>query len=52
MWIATEINLHHDSMIREALNRQLAARRRRVFWDLNPEAPGAPIYTCLLYTST
>ena len=45
MWIATEINLHHDSMIREALNRQLAARRRRVFWDLNPEAPGAPIYT-------
>lgn len=45
MWIATEINLHHPSMIREALNRQLAARRRRVFWDLNPEGPGAWIYT-------
>lgn len=45
MWIATEINLHHDSMIREAFNRQLAAKRRRVFWDLNPEGPGAAIYT-------
>lgn len=26
MWIATEINLHHDSTIKEALNRQLAGK--------------------------
>ena len=44
MWIATEINLHHESMIREAFNRQLAAKDRRVFWDLNPSPPGASIY--------
>lgn len=44
MWIATEINLHHDTMIKEAFNRQLAARGRRVFWDLNPSVPGAPVY--------
>lgn len=44
MWIATEINLHHDSMIKEAFNRQLAARGRRVFWDLNPTSPTSPIY--------
>ncbi len=45
MWIATEINLHHDSMIKEAFNRQLAAVDRRVFWDLNPTSPSDPIYT-------
>lgn len=45
MWIATEINLHHETMIREAFNRQLAAADRRVFWDLNPSAPSSPIYT-------
>lgn len=44
MWIATEINLHHDTMIKEAFNRQLAARDRRVFWDLNPSSPTSPIY--------
>lgn len=44
MWIATEINLHHDSMIKEALNRQLAAKGRRVFWDLNPTSPSASVY--------
>ena len=44
MWIATEIDLHHDSMIKEAFNRQLAARDRRVFWDLNPASPSASIY--------
>lgn len=45
MWIATEINLHHDNTIKEAFNRQLAAKMRKIFWDLNPEHPKAPIYT-------
>lgn len=44
MWLATEVNLHHESMIREAFNRQLAAKVRRVFWDLNPTSPGDWIY--------
>ena len=44
MWIATEINLHHDNTIKEAFNRQLAALDRRVFWDLNPSQPQASIY--------
>lgn len=45
MWIATEINLHHDATIKEAFNRQLAAKNRKIFWDLNPSSPGALIYT-------
>ncbi len=45
MWIATEINLHHDSFIQEAFNRQLAAKRIKVFWDLNPSHPKHEIYT-------
>ena len=45
MWIATEINLHHDTFIKEAFNRQLAAERRKIFWDLNPDNPNAKIYT-------
>ena len=44
MWIATEINLHHQDTILEAFNRQLAAKNRRIFWDLNPSAPGSWIY--------
>lgn len=44
MWIATEINLHADSFIKEAFNRQLAAKDRRVFWDLNPSSPDHFIY--------
>lgn len=44
MWIATEINLHHKNTIREAFNRTIAAHRRKVFWDLNPDNPNAPIY--------
>lgn len=44
MWIATEINLHHDKTIKEAFNRQLAAKRLKVFWDLNPDNPRAAIY--------
>lgn len=45
MWIATEINLHSPVFVEEALNRQLAARDRRIFWDLNPTSPKAWIYT-------
>lgn len=45
MWIATEINLHHDKTIKEAFNRQLAAKKRKIFWDLNPDNPNADIYT-------
>ncbi len=48
MWIATEINLHHETMIREAFSRQLAAQDRRIFWDLNPDAPGAMIYSAYI----
>ena len=44
MWIATEINLHHDNTIKEAFNRQLAAKNRKIFWDLNPDHPKAAIY--------
>lgn len=44
MWIATEINLHHDDFIKEAFNRTAAAILRKFFWDLNPSAPGALIY--------
>lgn len=45
MWIATEINLHHDNSIKEAFNRTLASHKRKYFWDLNPDHPNAPIYT-------
>lgn len=44
MWIATEIDLHHEETIREAITRQAAARCRKIFWDLNPCTPGALIY--------
>lgn len=45
MWIATEINLHHDDFIKEAFNRTAAAKLRKFFWDLNPSNPSAEIYT-------
>ncbi|MCD8087269.1 MAG: PBSX family phage terminase large subunit [Oscillospiraceae bacterium] len=44
MWIATEINLHHENMVQEAFNRQLAAKNRKIFWDLNPSSPASWIY--------
>lgn len=44
MWIATEINLHHENTIKEAFNRTIASRKRKVFWDLNPDNPNATIY--------
>lgn len=45
LWIATEINLHHDNTIKEAFNRQLMAENRKIFWDLNPSKPKHWIYT-------
>ena len=45
MWIATEINLHHDNTIKECFNRTLASKHRKFFWDLNPDHPKAKIYT-------
>ena len=45
MWIATEVNLHHDNTIKEAFNRTLASHNRKFFWDLNPDHPKAKIYT-------
>jgi PBSX family phage terminase large subunit len=44
MWIATEINLHHDMTIKEAFNRTIAADKRKIFWDLNPDNPNSFIY--------
>lgn len=44
MWIATEINLHHPDSIKEAFNRTIAANKRKIFWDLNPDNPNAFIY--------
>lgn len=44
MWIATEINLHHDNTIKEVFNRTIAADKRKIFWDLNPDNPNAKIY--------
>lgn len=44
MWIATEINLHHDNTIKEAFNRTIAADKRKIFWDLNPDNPNSFIY--------
>jgi len=45
LWIATEINQHHDSFIKCAFSRQLAAIDRKVLWDLNPSTPLHWIYT-------
>ena len=36
--------MHHEKTITEAFNRQGAAKRQKVFWDLNPGSPFAPIY--------
>lgn len=45
MWIATEINLHCRSFVQEAFNRSIAAQKRKVWWDLNPDNPKSWIYT-------
>lgn len=44
MWLATEINLHHENTIREAFNRTAAALDRKIYWDLNPDNPNHPVY--------
>lgn len=43
-WIATEIDLHHKNTIDEALRRQINADAHKLYWDLNPGSPHAPIY--------
>ncbi len=45
MWIATEIDLHHQNTINEAFARMAASKHMRIFWDLNPGSPFAKIYT-------
>lgn len=45
MWIGTEVNLHHEDTIKEAFNRTAAAKKRKFFWDLNPDHPKHFIYT-------
>ena len=50
LWLATEVNKHHIAdddtcFLQEAFNRQLAAKRRQIFWDFNPDYPKHPIYT-------
>lgn len=44
MWLATEINLHHENTIKEAFNRTAAAKDRKIYWDLNPDNPKHFIY--------
>lgn len=44
MWIATEINLHDKHFVQEAFNRSIAAQKRKVWWDLNPDNPKSWIY--------
>ena len=51
LWIATEINEHYDgdnpkeSFIKVAFDRQIAAIKPKVLWDLNPDNPFSQIYT-------
>ena len=50
LWIATEINEHYDcddsrsSFIKVALARQLASKKIKILWDLNPCSPNHKIY--------
>lgn len=50
LWIATEINEHHDcpdsrsSFVKVASGRQIAAVKPFTLWDLNPCNPKATIY--------
>lgn len=40
----TEANECHQTFVQEAIDRTLASRRRQVFFDLNPKAPGHWFY--------
>lgn len=50
LWIATEINEHYDcddsrtSFIKVAMARQLASKKIKRIWDLNPCSPNHKIY--------
>ena len=44
MWIATEINLHHENSVKECFNRLEMSKNRKIFWDLNPDTPNHKIY--------
>lgn len=50
LWIATEINEHYDSddsrtsFIKVAMARQLASKKIKILWDLNPCNPNHKIY--------
>lgn len=50
LWIATEINEHYDSedsrtsFIKVALARQIASKKIKILWDLNPCSPNHKIY--------
>ncbi len=44
MWIATEINVHHNNMIMESFDRLRMSSKEKVFWDLNPSNPKHFIY--------
>ena len=50
LWIATEINEHYDSddsrtsFIKVAFARQVASKRIKILWDLNPCNPNHKIY--------
>lgn len=43
-WIATEIDRHHPSFIKEAIRRLAIADNMKVYWDLNPNVPSHFIY--------
>ncbi len=51
LWIATEINEHYDSeesresFIKVAMGRQIAAKKPKTLWDLNPCHPADRIYS-------
>lgn len=50
LWIATEINEHYDcdnskeSFIKVAMARQIASKKPKLLWDLNPCSPNHRIY--------
>lgn len=43
-WYADEITLHHETFVKQALNR-MSLDGARAFWTTNPDSPFHPIYT-------